>query len=287
MIENADALAIEGIISFEKLAAGYPVIRVTHPLADASIALHGAHVIDYTPADHKPVIFTSKEAVYKSGKAIRGGIPVCWPWFSAHPTDSSLPSHGFARNKFWRLYSSAATAQGVTLVFEYRHGSLDASLIVAIGSSLTVALHTKNISDRDEVVGGALHSYFNIGDINNVSLSGLDQVSYIDSLTDTVETQQGDITFNAELDRIYTDTKDNVMINDPVLKRDILVQKTGSHSTVVWNPWIEKSASMGDLGNEEYNTFLCIEAANAGEDVHTLAPQQHHTLSTTITARHH
>lgn len=287
MIENADALAVDGIISFEELAPGYPAIRVTHPQATATIALHGAHVIDYTPAGHEPVIFTSKDAVYKAGKAIRGGIPVCWPWFNAHPTDSSLPSHGFARINFWRLYSTAATDQGVTLIFEYRHGSLDASLIVAIGSSLTVALHTKNISDRDEVVGGALHSYFNIGDIHNVSLSGLDKVDYIDTLVNTNETQEGEITFDGELDRIYTNTKDDVIINDPVMKRDIIVQKTGSTSTVVWNPWIDKSAGMGDLDNEEYKTFLCVEAANAREDVYTLAPQEQHTLSTTITARHH
>lgn len=287
MIENADALAVDGIISFEELALGYPAIRVTHPQATATIALHGAHVIDYTPAGHEPVIFTSQDAVYKAGKAIRGGVPVCWPWFNAHPTDSSLPSHGFARINFWRLYSTAATDQGVTLIFEYRHGSLDASLIVAIGSSLTVALHTKNISDRDEVVGGALHSYFNIGDIYNVSLSGLDKVDYIDTVVNTNETQEGDITFDGELDRIYTNTKDDVIIKDPVMKRDIIVQKTGSTSTVVWNPWIEKSAGMGDLDNEEYKTFLCVEAANAREDVYTLAPQEQHTLSTTITARHH
>lgn len=268
----------------EQLAPDYPTIQLSNSHGTATLALHGAHVIDYTPKNQEPVLFTSKQAVFKEGKAIRGGIPICWPWFNAHPSDSSLPSHGYARTQFWNISSSEHTADHTSITLTLETETLQAQVTITLSESLEISLKTTNTSNQTQTIGGALHSYFRISDILNTTITGLDNTHFIDTLTDTPESQSGDISITEETDRIYENTSATVSIFDSKLNRNIIIDKTGSKSTVVWNPWIEKSASMGDLGNEEYKEFICIEAANAREDVHQIAPRDSHTLSTKITS---
>jgi D-hexose-6-phosphate mutarotase len=276
---------------YEDFAPGYPTIRISNDHASATIALHGAHLIDYIPRDQEPVIFTSREAIFKEGKAIRGGIPVCWPWFGAHPSDSSMPAHGFARNRFWQLVSSKSSPEGTEVVLELDTDSIDLwqhstklTLTIFVGKELQLDLTTTNLGDTEVTIGGALHSYFIVGSIEQTTLSGLDQTSFLDTLSNTTETQIGDIHFNSETDSIYKQTEAAVTIHDPLLKRNIHISKSGSTSTVVWNPWINKAAALADLADDEYHDFLCIEAANAHEDVYTLQANQSHTLSTSISS---
>lgn len=269
-------------IRIEELAEGYPCVVITNANATAKIALHGAHVIDYTPAGQQPVIFTSKEAIYREGKAIRGGIPVCWPWFSAHPSDASQPAHGFARNAFWQLFRSSSDDELSTLVFTFSRESLHAELTIEIGKELKVSLKTTNTGDQTQEVGGALHSYFTVSNIADISITGLEDVSFHDSLTGDQGRENESIKIDEEIDRVYLSTTDKVSIQDLGWNRNITISKSGSKSTVVWNPWIEKSAGMGDLGNEEYKEFVCIETANALTDVYQVAPGETHILETCI-----
>lgn len=268
----------------EQLAPDYPTIHLANSFGTATLALHGAHVIDYTPNNQEPVLFTSKQAIFKEGKAIRGGIPICWPWFNAHPSDSTLPSHGYARTQFWNVSSSQHTAQQTSITLTLQTEQLLAQLTITLSESLEISLKTTNISDQTQTIGGALHSYFRISDILNATVIGLDKTNFIDTLTDTPEAQTGEISITEETDRIYQDTTATVHIFDSKLNRNIFIDKTGSKSTVVWNPWITKSASMVDLGDQEYKEFICIEAANARQDVYQLTPRDSHTLSTKITS---
>lgn len=276
---------------YEDFAPGYPTIRISNDHASATIALHGGHVIDYIPRDQEPVIFTSREAIFTEGKAIRGGIPVCWPWFSAHPTDSKMPAHGFARNRFWKAVSSNSTAEGTEVVLELDTSdikicphSTQLTLTIFVGKELKLDLRSTNTGDSTVTVGGALHSYFTVGAIEKITLTGLENTHYQDTIINEAKQQECEITFAGETDNVYKDTEATVTIHDPVFNREISVAKAGSRSTVVWNPWIEKAAALGDLADDEYHDFVCIEAANAHEDVYTLQPGESHTLSTTISS---
>lgn len=277
---------------YEDIAPAYPVIRIKNAFASASIALHGAHLFDYTPHDQQPVIFTSEQAIFREGKAIRGGIPVCWPWFNAHPSDPSMPSHGFARDRFWQLSSSASTPDGTIVTLELDTSELDIwphttrlTLTILVGAKLELKLTTHNLGKEPVTIGGALHTYFCVGDIEQISLTGLENTRYLNTVDHTEHQQSGPIQFLAETDNVYKETRAEVVIHDPVLQREISVAKSGSTSTVVWNPWIEKSASMADLPNDAYKSFVCIEAANAHEDIYEVGPNESHTLETTISSR--
>ena len=268
----------------EEIAAQYPVIQLSNDHGTVAIALHGAHIIEYIPANQKPVIFTSKEAIYREGKAIRGGIPLCWPWFSAHPTDHSLPSHGYARIQFWQVVKTSHKDGITSISFEINHNQLRANVTITLGESLEISLTTTNLSEEIKTIGGALHSYFLISDIEAISINGMDNTRYLDTLTNHVENQSGDIFITKETDRIYMNTSESVTIVDRNWDRTIIIDKTGSKSTVIWNPWIEKSKQMSDLKNEDYRNFICVETANTLEDVYHLTPGSKHSLTTKITS---
>jgi glucose-6-phosphate 1-epimerase len=274
---------VTGHIWTEILLPSYPIIHLANSHGTAAVALHGAHVISYIPTRQAPVIFTSKKAIFKEGKAIRGGIPICWPWFNAHPSDKTLPSHGYARNQFWKVIDSEHDSKLTSITLELVKNELQVIATITLGESLIISLTTTNLSDKKQTIGGALHSYFNVSNIEKISISGLEDVTYIDTLTETEEIQKGDIFICEETDRIYLNSSHTVSIYDPTWNRSIFIDKIGSQSTVIWNPWIDKSKSMADLGDDEYRNFVCVETANARTDVYQLAPNASHTLSTQIT----
>ena len=276
---------------YEDFAPGYPTIRISNAHASATIALHGAQVIDWIPRDQEPVIFTSREALFTEGKAIRGGIPVCWPWFGPHPSDRSMPNHGFARNQFWQLIDSQSTEHYTQVSLQldtdfikiWQHDT-SLTLTIRVGKSLSLELKTTNNGTAPVTIGGALHSYFYISDISKVTLNGLEGASYLDSLSGLEKTQDGPIRFNSEVDSVYQQTDQPVLINDPGFMRCIKIEKSGSQSTVVWNPWTEKSQNLADLADDEFHEFVCVETTNALADVRTLTAGSEHCLCTTISS---
>ncbi len=271
---------------------GLPVVNISNKFAAVSIALHGAHVLSYIPHGYDDILWLSKSSWFEEGKPIRGGIPICWPWFGSHPDNDELPSHGFARIVDWQLDGVSLRPDGAHCIFlslednaitrqmwDYRF-KLEIKVIVA--AKLTVELMMRNCDSQSFEISAALHNYFAVSDIAQVSVSGLDQCRYLDTLDNNEKIQQGDVIFNAETDNLYLDTADPVHIIDRGMFRTIRVNKLGSNSTVVWNPWIDKAARMPDFGNDEYRQMLCVETVNAGNDTILLQPRREHRLSTII-----
>jgi len=270
-----------------------PVAQVANRHAAATIALHGAHVTGFRPRDHRPVLWVSGKSAFRPGKAIRGGIPVCWPWFADHPTDRTKPAHGFVRAAAWEVVATEVVEEGATRI---RLGLVDdeatralwphrfeLELAVTVGSSLDVALAIRNTGDAPFTSGGALHSYFTVGDVTQIAIHGLDGRAYVDKVDRLArKVQRGPVRIDAETDRVYLDTTADCVIDDPGLRRRITIAKAGSRSTVVWNPWRAKAASMADFGDEEYPGMVCVETANAGDDVVSVPAGGRHELRTTI-----
>lgn len=262
--------------------------------ARAIVALQGGHVLSYVPAGGGDVLWVSPLARLGTSKAVRGGIPVCWPWFAQHPTDPSAPAHGFVRTVPWDVVGSGANETGTRLRLSCpfpeaeraRWASIaDLGLEIVLGEQLGVTLVTRNLSAQPLKITEALHSYFAISDIADVEVSGHDGQGYIDKLDgNRVKRQEGGIRFAGEVDRIYADTSPAVQVIDERARRRILIMKSGSASTVVWNPWIAKSERMGDMGPGGYRRMVCVETANCGDTVVAIAPGDMHRMRVEISA---
>ncbi|MFK5915149.1 MAG: D-hexose-6-phosphate mutarotase [Woeseiaceae bacterium] len=279
-----------------KLGEGdIPVVEIENKFASGIISLQGAHVLSWKPKNEDEVIWLSEDATFALAKSVRGGIPICWPWFGAHESEASFPAHGFARTVLWQVANTVVLPSGETqITFRLTTNELDnnihamwpqdtvAEYRLTIGKTLTIELTTINNSDESITIGQALHTYFKIDDIGNTSVSGLEDKTYLDKTENfNSKVQKGAITIDSEVDRVYLDTADDVVINDA--KRKISIQKQGSKSTIVWNPWIEVANKMGDLGNEGYRKMLCVESANAADDVVNIKAGERYTLLVTYT----
>ncbi|MCU0492811.1 MAG: D-hexose-6-phosphate mutarotase [Chloroflexaceae bacterium] len=262
---------------------GLPFAEIRNQHATASISLHGGHVARFQPQNHEPVLFVSEKAIYAAGTSLRGGIPVCWPWFAAHPSDASKPFHGFVRTTLWQVAGSSSHRDGATelrLALSHNDATLALwphafrlELVVRVGAQLAVELVAHNPGTTPFRYTAALHSYFVVGDVRQTQLLGLEGVTYIDKLDNEArKVQQGAVTIDGNVDRIYLNTSGDCVIDDPVLQRRIRIARAGSHSTVVWNPWEAKAREMGDFVTEEYLRMLCVETTNAAEDVVEVAP---------------
>ncbi|WP_395753427.1 D-hexose-6-phosphate mutarotase [Prosthecobacter sp.] len=274
--------------------AGYPILVIEHPAVMGRIALNGAHVTDWIPDGHDPVLYMSAAAVLEPGKPIRGGIPICWPWFGPHPTDSSKPAHGFVRTQMWEVDVARETTAGVDIVLKLSDSaeskalwphSFSLRLHVHLGASLQVTLQVTNTGSSPWSMTGALHTYLNVEDVTKIAVHGLHGTHYVEGrLSPEKRPQQGTIVIDQEVDRMYISDA-TVIVHDPLWKRELVIEKAGSLATVVWNPWIEKSKRLADLPDEAYPEFLCIEAANAGEDIITIEPGHEHLLMQRIEVR--
>jgi glucose-6-phosphate 1-epimerase len=286
-------MALPDCITLEEPTPGYPVYVIHHPAAAARVAVNGAHVMEWTPAGQtNPVLYMSPDAVLQNGKAIRGGIPVCWPWFGGHVSDSTKPMHGIARILPWELLRADAQETRVAMLFRLQSSDetralwphdFTCHLGISFGEKLEVSLITQNTGKDAMVITEALHTYLSVGDISKVTVSGLAEARYLDTVgTPTMrEGEAADITFDREVDRQYV-SPNGVVVDDPAWGRKLTINKLGSGTTVVWNPWIEKSKRLADLPDEAYHSFLCVEAANAGEAAVRIAPGGQHVIVTTV-----
>lgn len=261
---------------------GYPVFEIEHPACRGKVALHGAHVMSWKPVDEEEVLYLSPDAVFKEGKAIRGGIPICWPWFSEHPSDSSVPSHGIARTRFWEMVEATEDEHGVVFKFAMSEGIWSARVTIKMGEDLEVILESVNSNEIPILVSGALHTYFAVSDIEQVRVVNLEGAEYADLVgTSTKRKQETPMEFKGEVNTIH-ESSDDVLLVDDLSGRTLLIEKTGSPNTVLWNPWIEKSKALADLPNEAYRDFCCVEAAISNDRAEIVMPGQTHVLSTRI-----
>jgi glucose-6-phosphate 1-epimerase len=286
----ADRFSIPHCLTFDQSQLGGPVARLAIGGATAEIALQGAQVLAWTPAGGSPAIWLSPTERLGTTKPVRGGTPVCWPWFANHPTDAQKPAHGFVRTRLWDIVLSRQQSDQVTLMLATATTEADRSLwphtaraeisVTLSPQALSVALATENTGRDAFDLTQALHTYFAVSDITAVQVEGFDSLTYIDKLDSNArKTWNGPIKFAGEVDRIYLGHTADAAIVDQGAGRRIFIQKAGSSSSVVWNPWIDKCARLGDMGPEGYRTMVCVETANAGDDIVTLDPGGRHVLT--------
>lgn len=278
-VENHLAFVEQGELQIAELTSEAGKVRV---------ALQGAQVLEWTPTgESTPVIWVSDAAVYQTGKGVRGGVPVCWPWFGAG--DAGKPAHGFVRTKLWSVAASGVNETGPWLRLTTSddeasralwHHQFNLSLTVTLGKSLHIALTTDNTGASEFSISEALHTYFAIGDVDKVRVTGLDHTHYLDKVLGMSRHQQvGDVTIAGEVDRIYVDTTAEVSIVDSALARRIDIRKTHASATVVWNPGSEKEKGFADMREGDYRRMLCVESGTAGGDLVTIPAGEAHTLS--------
>jgi glucose-6-phosphate 1-epimerase len=289
LAELNQRFAIGNHVQFKEIAAGMIVAEVANQHALANIVLQGAHIATFQPRGEEPVIWLSPYAKFAPGKSIRGGVPICWPWFGPHKTDSKLPGHGYARTVPWEVLETKALPDGSTFLSfglienettraQWPHAST-VQLAVTVGKALRVELITTNTDTKAFELGEALHTYFHISDVAKTTIRGLDNCAYLDKVQDFTHcTQKDGIVIESEVDRVYINTAADCVIEDKGLKRAIRIAKQDSMSTVVWNPWTEKADKMGDFGENGHRGMVCVESGNAMENIVTLAPGATHKL---------
>jgi len=278
---NAD-FGLGDQLKFVEQETGFPMIQVENALASALISIYAGQVLSFKPAGAaQDVLFLTEKVIYKQGKAIRGGAPVCWPWFGPDPEGAGRPNHGFVRNRLWTVKATEAKADGTTFVAlgledtpetqEIWPHAFGLTIAYTIGATLTIELTTQNRDQEPFSITQALHTYFTVADVAQTQVLGLANCPYLDKVAGGVQkTQDGAVTIAEEVDRVYSSVPNELVIVDAAGDRQIHIHSTNSTTAVVWNPWIEKSKGFADLDDSEYLRFLCVETANVGDEVITI-----------------
>ena len=276
MSEIKDLQARFGIPNRLRIVNGpdhLPCLQITSDLCQGQIYLHGAHVTAWQPAGQKPVIWMSQKSWFEPNKPIRGGVPICFPWFGPHPDNADLPAHGFARLRSWELTETRQAEGGAIEVMMLLQSSAETRPLwpfdfelryhVSFGRTLVLELETKNTSRSAMTVGEALHTYFAVGDVRQVRVTGCEGKQFIDKVDEKkMKVQDGAIVFTGETDRVYLGATGENVIEDSAMGRKITVKKSGSPNTVVWNPWVAKAKAMADFGDEEWPGMVCVETCH-------------------------
>ncbi len=279
-------------VQFTTGKGDFPLIEVDNGSATATISLYGGQVLSFQPkGDPNPVLFLSENAYYSEGKAIKGGMPVCWPWFGPDPEGQGRPNHGFVRNRLWTVVKIEGSGDTTTITLGVSASddtraiwpqSFDLAIEISVGTALSVALMTRNTGDAPFSITQALHTYFTVGDIAQVTVLGLEGTEYLDKVDGGAQkTQSGAVTVAQEVDRIYLDVPPKLVIDDGSLGRKIHVTSSGSKTAVVWNPWADISAQSGDLEDNAYQGMICVETTNAATDVIEVQPGSEFRLTAT------
>lgn len=280
-------------LKFVEGKGGFPFIEISNQSAKALISVYSGQVLSFQPvAEPEDILFLSNQAYYQDGKAIKGGIPICWPWFGPDPEGLGRPSHGFVRNRFWNVISTEAISATETKVIlgladtaetqAIWPQSFELAIEISVGNTLSVALVTRNLGDQAFSMTQALHTYFKVGDISQVRVLGLDNTQYLDKVESGVQkTQQGPVAIAQEVDRVYMNANGELTIEDAALGRQIQIASSGSHTAIIWNPWAKICSEMADLGDEDYKSFVCVETANAANEVVEVAPHSEYRLVAT------
>jgi glucose-6-phosphate 1-epimerase len=290
-MESSSAETDRDLPESAKLAEGkgqLPMVKITAAEASGEMYLHGATVTSWKPRGSEEAIFVSAQSRWDHEHAIRGGVPICFPWFGAKADDAKAPAHGCVRAKAWQLESvkEAGGAVTVSMATESdaetkRWWAPDFRLVhrATFGRELTLELEMTNTGKAPLRFEEALHTYHPVGAIENARVRGLERVEYVDK-TDTGKrkTQAGEIAIVSETDRVYLNTTGAVELVDEAMNRIIRLTKENSRATVVWNPWIQKSKGMADFGDDEWKQMICLETGNVGEYAIVLSPGEQHTM---------
>lgn len=267
---------------------------VSTPAAEAELYLQGAHLTHWTPRGQRPVLFLSPQSLFATGKAIRGGVPIIFPWFGSRSDGRPGPAHGFARTSEWTIESARQrTDSRIELTLKLGSSQATRALInsdfrcrfrVTVGSELEMELEASNDSKAPFTFEEALHTYLAVGDVEQVSVLGLEGTAYIDKTDSFKRKMLGSepLQIAKETDQVHLNTQAACTVLDPVWNRRIIVEKSGSNSTVIWNPWIEKTKGMSDMAANGWKQMLCVETANAAENAVVLKPGDSYKMTARI-----
>lgn len=289
MIMNAAELnrkfGLPGVVELAETEHGLVKVAVSRAGMTGELYLQGAHVTAWQPANARPVIFTSSRAAFAPGKAIRGGIPVIFPWFGPHPTDPARPQHGIARTAAWELDAIEQSANGIAFELSLSPDGFALRYRVVFGEELRLTLAVRNTSPSAASFEEALHSYFAISDVERVTISGLEASSFIDKTAgmQLCPPAGAPLMLSKETDRVYLNTPGSRVVHDPGWGRRIVVSTSAAVSTIVWNPWPEKAAAMADLGTDNWRGMVCVETGNVADNRINLPPGEMHETTTRVT----
>lgn len=279
MLDGINAqFAIDNQLQFVEHSSGLIQGNVSTARCRGQFYLHGAHVTQFHPTGAAPLLFLSERSEMREDKPIRGGVPICFPWFGPHPSDTTAAAHGLVRTRRWQLQATSIEADGVVRVemgldlgLAAEHWRLTYTIVW--GTALELNLAIENLADESRECEVALHTYLSLANVHAASVSGLEQQSHLDKLTGVTRPASGQaIRFTQETDRIYHGRVPEVLVDDPGQHRQIRLLPRNSQSTVVWNPWIAKSQRMSDFGDDEYLRMCCVETANVGSDRMRIPP---------------
>lgn len=289
--------AIDGCLSFVEGKGNMAIAMLSNDHSFAQVSLYGAQILTFEPADKDDALMMSNKSFFEKGKPLRGGIPLCFPWFGPHATEKSFPAHGFARLMDWNVKSSAQLDNGATrLVLSLTDNdytrtlwpyAFESELSIVAGETLDVEWTVKNTGDESFEISSAMHSYFSVEDIAQVTVKGLEGATYLDA-TDQLASKTQDntpIAIEGEVNRCYLNTQSTCEIVDLSMDRTIKVAKSGSNSTVVWNPWKEMAKKFVDLGDAEYENFVCVETANVHSNKVNIAAGASHKMTLTVSVQ--
>ncbi len=289
-----DHLSFHDGVNDSNHPTGLVELRIATPAAEATIYTQGAHLTRWTPTGEQPVLYLSPKSNFAPGKAIRGGVPVLFPWFADGWDHQHQPAHGFARMTEWaveRTHLDPAGDVHVTLSLEPTeplraagYGSFAATIEFRIGSTLEMALNVTNLGTAAMVFEEGLHTYFAVGDIHGAATEGLEGSTYIDKRDGNTRKVQRDnlLRYTRDVDQVHVQTTDALTLHDSAWKRAIHIEKDGSNTTVTWNPWSTTSPSLTDLPPDAWEHFVCVETVNAGDGRVTLPPRQTHRMATRV-----
>ncbi|MBB5017886.1 glucose-6-phosphate 1-epimerase [Chitinivorax tropicus] len=290
---NPSSLDALPYIKQTESADGLPLIEIDHPMFQALLTKQGAQLLQFQPRGGQPLLWMSSNAILKPGKSVRGGIPVCFPWFGPHPTQPQLPQHGFARTLPWRLEMAQADAMSMRFCFMLQDDEqtqalwphrFQARLTFAFSVECELYFEVENLDTQPFELSYALHSYFPVKQIDQASISGLDQLNYLDKVSGSQrKLQAGPVVFAGEVDRIYLHTEQPMQIHEQG-RPAINIESEGCRSTIVWNPGAEKCAQMADMPDAGYQQMVCVECGNAADNTLQLAPGERHRARMVIRA---
>lgn len=279
-----------GYVTFKEGPEGFPIALITTPHATAAITPYGAQLLSYTFASNPhDLLFLNEKAIFKEGTPIRGGVPICWPWFGPDPQNLGRSDHGLARTRMWNIISSDLLSdQECSITFELTDTPdtyalwphrFRLILTLNVGRALTMELTTRNLGDTPMELTQALHTYFAVGNIAQTTITGLEGFTYSDK-TDRGDEKREEsaISIESETDRVYSTDGGDIIIKDESFNRNIRIACEGSKTAVVWNPWIRVCEQKADLSSEDYKKILCVETANAGDEIIVINPHQSHTI---------
>jgi len=278
--------------------------RISSDRAELLIAQQGAQILSYQRVGEPPLLWLSDQAIFRRGKSVRAGVPVCWPWFGNLQRNpqavqsmyrgEQAPAHGLARTRDWQLLGIEEAGNELRIEFglpeaqgdlpDWPH-DVELKLLVVLGDELELSLSSRNMGNTPVTISQALHSYFAVSDVRQARVEGVDGLGYIETLADWEQRQQqGALAFGGETDRIYLDTAPTLSIVDPHWNRRITLTSSGSRSAVIWNPWTERAKELADMADDGWQRMLCIETANVWDDVVELRPGASHALRVRISS---